>query len=142
MASINQPDVGIKPLIANGYQRNSADNCKSKKKDDGFISFVISAVYVDDIIPVSNDVNMLKVENEPLCEEFEMVDQGEIHFILGISIRRNWMVRTLFISQEKYFESLLNQFGMEGCKPLSTPLDPGMKFHKQSDEEEQCDQSI
>ena len=72
-----------------------------------------------------------------------MVDQGEIHYILGMSIRKNWMVRTLvFISQEKYLESLLNQFGMEGCKPLSTPLDPGMKFHKQTDEEEQCDQSI
>ena len=52
-------------LMANGYRRNGADNCiyvKSEKKDDGFISFVILAVYVDDIIPVSNDVNMLKVE--------------------------------------------------------------------------------
>ena len=39
---------------------------KSEKKDDGFISFVILVVYVDDIIPVSNDVNMLKVEKKYL----------------------------------------------------------------------------
>ena len=58
-------------LIANGYRRNGAHNCiyvKSEKKDDGFISFVI--------IPVSNDVNMLKVEKESLRQEFEMTDQG------------------------------------------------------------------
>ena len=36
---------------------------KTVKRDDGFIGFVISAVYVDDIIPVSNDVKMLKAEN-------------------------------------------------------------------------------
>ena len=101
MASINQPDVGIKPLIANGYQRNSADNCKSKKKDDGFISFVILTVYVDDIIPVSNDVNMLKVERESLCQEFEMTDQGGIHFILGMSIKKNHTARTLHVHKSR-----------------------------------------
>ena len=72
----------------------------------GFISFVILAVYVDDIIPPSNDVNMLKVENESLCKEFEMVDQGKIHFILGMSIMSNRTVRTLSTSQENYLESL------------------------------------
>ena len=132
-------------LIANGYQRNGADNCiyvKSEKKIDGFISFVILAVYVDDIIPVSNDVNMLKVEKESLCQEFEMTDQGEIHFILGMSLKRNHTARTLSINQEKYLESLLNRFEMEGCKPMPTPLHRRKKFHKRTDEEEQCDQSI
>ena len=71
-----------------------------------------------------------------------MTDQGEIHFILGMSIKRNRTARTLSISQEKYLESLLNRFGMEGCKPMSTPLDPRKKFHKRSDKEEQYDQSI
>lgn len=74
---------------------------KSEKKDDGFICFVISAVYVNGIIPVSNDVNMLKAEMRSLCKEFEMLDHGEIHFILGMSIKRKRAVRTLSISQEK-----------------------------------------
>ena len=46
------------------------------KREDGFISFVILTVYVYDIIPVSNDVKMLKAEEESLCKEFEMVDLG------------------------------------------------------------------
>ena len=49
---------------------------KTVKREDGFISFVILTVSVYDIIPVSNDVKMLKAEEESLCEEFEMVDLG------------------------------------------------------------------
>ena len=85
---------------------------------------------------------MLKAQKESLCKEFEMVDQGEIHFILGVSITRNRAIRTLSISQEKYLEGVLNRFGMEGCKPVSTPLESGEKFHKRTDHEERCDQSI
>ena len=62
---------------------------KTVKKDDGFISFVILAVYVEDIIPVSNDVTMLKAEKESLFKEFEIVDLGEFRSILGMSIKRD-----------------------------------------------------
>jgi len=51
---------------------------------------------------------MLKEEKESLPKEFEMVDQGKIHFILGMSIMSNHIVRTLSTSQENYLESLLN----------------------------------
>ena len=54
----------------------SAFYVKTIKREDGFISFVILTVYVYDIIPVSNDVKMLKAEEESLCKEFEMVDLG------------------------------------------------------------------
>ena len=129
-------------LVTNGYRRSPADECiyvKTVKRDDGFISFVVIAVYVDDIIPVSNDV---KVEIESLCSEFEMVDLGEIHFILGMTIKRDRATKTLTISQGQYLKDLLKRFGMEECKPMSTPLESGKKFHKQTDEEEWCDKSI
>ena len=55
-------------LLTYGYRRSPADECiyvKTVKKDDGFISFVILAVYVDNIIPpVSSDVKMLNAEKE------------------------------------------------------------------------------
>ena len=115
---------------------------KTVKRDDGFISFVILTVYVDDIIPVSNDIKMLKAEKELLCREFEMIDLEEIHFILGMSIKRNCTTTTLTISQGQYLKDLLKQFRMEECKPVSTPLESGRKFHKRTEEEEQCDKSI
>ena len=135
MTSSSQLDVGIKhsitPLVTNGYLRSPTDECiyvKTVRKGDGFISFVILAVCVDDIIPVPNDVKMLKAEKESLCKEFEMVDLGEIHFILGMSIKRDRATRTLTISQGQCLKDLLKQFGMEECKPMSTPLESRKKF--------------
>ena len=100
------------------------------KKDDGEISFVILSVYVDDLMPISNDIEMLKVEKACLCEKFEMVDQGEVHSILGMLIKRDRAAKTLFISQPSYSENTLKRLGMENCKPGSTPLEVGKKFCK------------
>ena len=56
-------------------------------KANGCISFVIMGVYVDEIIPVSNNHALLKAEKAALCERFETIDQGEIHYLLGMSIK-------------------------------------------------------
>ena len=114
-----------------GYRKSNADGCiyvKSMKDVNGHISFVILGVYVDDIIPVSNDTALLKAEKAALCERFEMLDQGEIHYLLGMSIKRDRESRTLTISQPNYVEKVLRKFGMENCKPVSTPLEPGRRF--------------
>ena len=128
-------------LIKNGYRKSNADSClyvKSVKQDNGRISFVILAVYVDDIIPVSNDLEMLNAEKELLRNEFQLVDQGELHFVLGMSIKRDRAKKTLFISQEKYLEGVINRFGMQDCNPVSTPLETGKTFQKRADDEEPC----
>ena len=38
---------------------------------------------VDDMLPVSNDIDFLNAEKKSLCDRFEMTDQGEVHYILG-----------------------------------------------------------
>ena len=63
---------------------------------------MVLGVYVDDLVPVSNDPAMLKEEKAALCNKFEMVDQGEIHYLLGMSIKRDRKLRTLTISQPTY----------------------------------------
>ena len=125
-----------------GYRKGNADGCiyvKSMKVVNGHISFVILGVYVDDIIPVSNDTALLKAEKAALCERFEMVDQGEIHYLLGMSIKRDRESRTLTISQPNYVEKVLRKFGMENCKPVSTPLEPGRRFQQLSPNDEPFD---
>ena len=129
-------------LVKNGYRKSNADSCiyvKSVKRENGFISFVILAVYVDDIIPVSNDTEMLACEKQLLSKEFQMVDQGELQYILGMSIKRDRKKKTLFVCQEKYLQGILNRFGMQDCKPVSTPLETGKTFHKCTSDEEPFD---
>ena len=130
-------------FLINGYKKSNADSCiyvKSIKNEDSFISFVILAVYVDDIIPVSHDIVMLNAEKKLLCEHFEMTDQGEIHFILGMTIKRDRENRTLFINQTEYLESMLEIFGMDDCKPVATP--PETTYHKRREEEEEFDKNL
>ena len=121
------------------------DDCvyiKTEKKSDEKISFAILAVYVVDLIPISNDVDMLAAENACLCDKSDMVDQGEAHSILGMLINRDRATKTLFISQPNNLENILKKFGMKNCKPLSTPTEAGKKFHKITQDEESFSSQI
>ena len=118
-------------LINSGYQKCTSDDCLYIKTEDK--NFVLLGIYVDDIIPVSNNKEFLLQEKQKLCQEFEMTDNGEINHFLGMVIHRNKEERELFISQKTYIESILGQFGMAECKPVGTPLEPGMRFYS-SDE--------
>ena len=65
-----------------------------------------------------------------------MDDQGEIHYCLGMSIKRDREAKVLTISQKSYLENILKKFQMFDCKPVATPLEPGRRFKKLSDGEE------
>ena len=124
------------------YRQSSADECiyiKTVKEDDGKISFVILGVYVDDIIPISNNTEMLLSEKQNICNQYEMVDNGEISYCLGLSIKRDRVNKVLTISQPNYVEDVLVKFGMQNCRPVATPLEPGVKYYKTTEDDELCD---
>ena len=113
-------------LTSSGYRTSPADECisiKQFKNSNGKINFVILAVYVDDMLPVSNDIDFLNAEKKSLCDRFEMTDQREVHYILGMSIKRDRQNRNMYIGQQNYVEGILKRFGMEDCKPISTPME-------------------
>ena len=79
-------------LKSEGYHRSEADNCvyiKTKKDVKGNVSFVILAVYVDDLLPISNDIDLMNSEKENLCKQFKMVDQSIANSVLRMLIKRN-----------------------------------------------------
>ena len=47
---------------------------------------MLIAVYVDDVLLASNNAEMMKEEKAKLSAQFEMEDQGEVHYCLGIFI--------------------------------------------------------
>ena len=120
-------------LKSRGYHPNGADECvyiKTVKKEDGHISFVILAIYVDDIIPITNDAALLAEEKTVICDKFDMVDNGEISFCLGLSIKRDRVNKIITISQQNYTENILSRFQMDKCRPVATPLEPGTKYYR------------
>ena len=49
------------------------------------------------------------------------------------------LLLTLTISQPNYLDKVLKKFGMENCKPVSTPLEPGRKFQQLAPSDEPFD---
>ena len=93
----------------NGYKCSTTDSSlyiKSEKNADGEVNFVIIALYVDDILIVSNSNAMINAEKKLLSQKFDMVDQGELHYILGMSIHKNRAAKTLRYIFGKYFEEV------------------------------------
>jgi hypothetical protein len=63
--------------------------------------------------------------------EFEMSLLGELSFFLGLQIRqRN---QGIFIFQTNYIIERLKRFGMEDCKPITTPMKTSCKLSKDDD---------
>ena len=97
---------------------------------------IILALYVDDLLIASNDTDVLQLEKKALREHYDMEDEGEVNYILGMLIKRNREKRCLTIDQHAFLSSTLKRFGMENCKHVATPLEPGAKFEKINDDSE------
>ena len=116
------------------YRASEADPCiyiKSAKRN-GRTSFVIISVYVDDVILASNDLDLLNEEKNSLAQNFEMVDQGEINYILGMAVKRDRERGILRIDQSAYLQHVLDRFQMSESKPVSTPMEAEATFEKLS----------
>lgn len=104
--------------------------------------YVIIALYVDDLLILSNDVDLISKTKIMLNSKFCMIDQGEAHCILGMTIKRDRQKRCLWVSQPKYLEGILHRFGMEDCNPVSTPLDVSQKFRRLKADEDAFNKEI
>ena len=60
----------------------------------------------------------------------EVVDSGEIHWLLGIEIRRSLHSRTIHLSQRSYIDAILSRYGFSDTKPLTIPFDPHIHLTK------------
>ena len=52
-----------------------------------------------------------------------MKDLEEVYYYLAIKIERKRSKKFMLLHQINYLTSLLKKFGMENCKPISTPRD-------------------
>ena len=90
----------------------------------------ILAVYVDGIVITGDDTLEIARLKENLSKEFEVKDLGQLRYFLGIEIARS--PRGIVLSQRKYVLDLLNDTGMLGCRPASTPIEQNHKLYAQS----------
>jgi transposase InsO family protein len=112
-------------LIKNGYTRLNSDHSvyilPSTTGDAPFL--VVIAIYVDDLVIVALDLSYIARAKKMFCDEFKMTDLGAIAWLLGMSVLRDRLARTISLCQEQYARDILEAHNMSECKGIATPLD-------------------
>jgi histone deacetylase 1/2 len=101
-----------------GFIPSRADTSLFLYNKSGISIYVL--VYVDDIIVTSSSYHAITILVQDLNKNFAIKDLGDLHFFLGIEVKRNH--NGLVLTQEKYATELLNKVGMHDCKSAPTPL--------------------
>jgi transposase InsO family protein len=97
---------------------------------DGAVRIILP-IYVDDgVIASKNDADIDRVIAE-LGSAFRVKDLGPTEWLLGIKVQRDSKTGDISISQRQYAVNMLEQYGMADCKPVSTPMLPGLTLTKE-----------
>ena len=100
------------------------------KSDHGIYIFrkdrvrIFMPIFVDDITLAGKDASKIDSVIQELSLHFKLRDLGPTTQLLGIQIHRDRPNRTLSISQSQFITNLLQEHGLQDCKPVFTPLNP------------------
>lgn len=115
-------------LLEIGFLPCSADGNVYVKKQG--TNFAMLGLYVDDSIVISNSSAFFTSIKHDLFLHFEMVDNGELEYCLGIQITHDRVAKTITLSQPKYINDILARFNMTDCKRVDTPLQANFRLRK------------
>jgi len=113
-------------ILGLGFSRNKTDHCVYFKLVGDH--FIYIALYVDDMLLIGNNKEIIKDVKIKLSSEFDMKDLGAANFILGMEIRRDRENMKLWLNRRKYVETILQSFNMQESKPVKVPIPVGAKL--------------
>ena len=109
-----------------GFTQLQSDCCVFKMNEP----LILIALYVDDIILIADNDDVMNKIKKDLMPRFSMKDMGPLHHILGSSCIQDTDNGRLGLTQEMYIEKLISKFGQTEAKSVSTPSDPNVTMMK------------
>eukprot|EP00253_Pinus_taeda_P034751 PITA_34751 len=103
-----------------GFTRSKADHCVYFKLIGDRVIYLV--LYVDDMLLVGNDKEIIQDLKTQLSSKFDMKDLGAANYILGMEIKRDRAKRKLWLNQRKYVETILQRFNMQDSKSVKVPI--------------------
>ena len=88
-----------------GFTRSKEHHCVYFKLIGDCVIYLV--LYVDDILLVGNDKEIIQDLKTQLSSKFNMKDLGAANYILGMEIKRDQAKRKLWLNQRKYVETIL-----------------------------------
>lgn len=119
-----------------GFKSISSDKCIYIRVTDNEIA--ILGLYVDDILILTKTAKLMNQVKDQIKSAFQVKDSGEVKRILGIQAHRT--DNELTLDQSQYVKKLLQEYGMEDCKPVATPIDGHESLDPARPDEERTDQ--
>ena len=117
-------------MISDGFKINECDKCVYVKNTDK--GYVIVCLYVDDMLIIGSNIDMIKITKKMLNKRFDMKDMGIADVILGMKISKTSDGYAL--SQSHYVEKILRKFGKQDNRPAKTPVDANIHLSKNTGE--------
>ena len=113
-------------VLANGFKINECDKCIYVKNIVN--GYVIFCLYVDDMLIVGSDDEMIKSTKAMLSTRFDMKDMGLADVILGVKILRT--SDGLVLSQSHYVDKIVDKFSNDDSRVARTPIDVNLHMSK------------
>ena len=109
-----------------GFTPLKSDCCIFKKINP----LVFVALYVDDLIPITQNLNVMCAVKDDIMKRFPAKDLGPLHYILGIMCIQDHLNNRIGLTQEMYIDRLINRFGLTEALSVSTPSDVNVTLMK------------
>jgi hypothetical protein len=110
-------------FITLGFKRCSVDHTIFYKIDVCKGEIIITAVHIDNCTIAATCLRLIEELKASLHQHVEVTDLGELHWMLGIKIKRDRDARTIHLLQHMYIDAILRCYHFDELKPLSTPMD-------------------
>eukprot|EP00253_Pinus_taeda_P030971 PITA_30971 len=109
-----------------GFTRSKADHCVYFKLIGDRVIYLV--LYVDDMLLVGNDKEIIQDLKTQLSSKFDMKNLGATNYILGMEIKRDRTKRKLWLNQRKYVETILQRFNIQDSKLVKVPISVGLRL--------------
>lgn len=87
---------------------------------DGFTVRIV--LYVDDILIITEDRNVLHKIKDLLSSKFDMKDLGCVRKFIGMNIEYNREMKFMRLDQCSKIDEVITRYGMQKCNGIRTPL--------------------
>ena len=109
-----------------GFSRSEVDSAVFYRRNEMLRLLIIILVHVDDCSIAGQPKAIITKFKLEIQKYVQITDLGDLHWILGIEVRRVREEKRIMLSQHSYIDSILRCYGFDDAKPVSTPMDPNI----------------
>lgn len=113
-------------MLSSGLKINEYDKCVYIKSTSNV--YVILCLYVDDMLIMGNNCDIITTTKKMLIKHFDMKNMGIGDVMLGIKIHKTF--EKLVLSQSHYIETVFMKFHIYDESPVKTPVDLNLHLAK------------